>query len=48
MEVGEKWRGPGFLFEIESTGLVDELDVGYEGKEGIRMTSRFWFEQLSG
>lgn len=29
-------------------GLADELDVECKGKEGIRVMSGFWFEQLSG
>lgn len=29
-------------------GLADELGVEYEGKEEVRVTSRFWFEQLRG
>lgn len=36
------------FFEAESVGLADKLDVEYEGKEEVRVTSRFWFEQLSG
>lgn len=44
------WRevaGSRLLFETESVGLAAELDMGYKGKEEIKMTSRFWFEKLS-
>ena len=34
------------FFEAESVGLADKLDVEYEGKEEVRVISRFWFEQL--
>ena len=40
-------EGSGLLFETDSAGLADELDMGFKGKEEIKMTSRFWFEKLS-
>ena len=44
------WGSSGIqdFFLKQSVGLADELDVECKGKEGIRVTSGFWFEQLSG
>ena len=45
---GKKGIVSGYIFEIKLSGLADKLDVEYEGKEEVRVTSGFWFEQLSG
>lgn len=43
-EVGEKWSGSGYTFNIDPTRFADRMDRGVRGIKMLKMTARFWPE----
>lgn len=39
-ECGDTWSGSGYIFQVESAGYADRLDVCSERKEGVKDNSK--------